>query len=578
MTEASRENSTEDDNDNAAETSDISQLAAQIASFVLTADTDGERLPNGSPDDNANPPPAPNRSAASTTISTSNGPGASTSPTVVHVVDVHRQQQQHHYDTPHSPPASMLRRQLPASARDSPESNGAYPDSRTPTPSRDTSRDRSSAADTEKQLNTMERVAPLIIVRSATTDDEDDDDEDANASGSLERKPLPPVPEASTASATATTTTSIVRIVEQPRRQTAVVHSLLIAESSDDLSSTAGESPASDISLKIIESAEDVREPPPTPPTADPVRYKIRFVALRPTSMEAATNNKPEPSPNKPKWTAPWSSSGKNKSATSSPPLKNASPVAAEVKTNGDNGVQLRSGRMATSDDDETGSSATIAPPPRRRRSVKDIIESINKCQGLLRINQSDAADSLTVDKRVTSLDTINYRGNDNDSASSSATNNNGTTPQATSSSSSESIVRNLSELQASEQQIRQTVAEMEQDRDRGSDRNNNHNGSGNGHSNGNGYGNDAEHDDVLQQLPIMVERYAEFSSEFKKCTANPAATAATSSPVLVRRRDKSAGEASEAEQRRTDWNPLPKPRRSRHLTHEQQAASAATK
>lgn len=549
--ETSRENSTEDDTNTAADQqNDISQLAAQIASFVRTADTDRERLRNGSPD--KCPPTPPTRAA--TVIDTAR------STTVVHIVDVHQQQHQP------SPPASPLRRQLPSSARDSPESNGAYPDSRTPTPSREGSRDRCTVPvhDTEKQLNTLERVAPLIIVRSATTDDEDEDDDNDDvvlAADSLERKPLPAVPEAvaPVTKTTTTTTTSIVHVVEQPRRQTPVVHSLLIAESCDDLSSSVVGTPATDISLKIVESVEDVRQPVNTTPpvvAADSDRYKIRFVALRPMSEGAA---KPAPSPHKPKWTAPWSSSGKPKPAASQPP--NNGRIAAEVKTN--NGVQLRRDAASTADnDDEASDAVAVAAPPRRRRSVKDIIESINKCQSLLRINQSDAADSLTVDKRVTSLETIDHRSGD------CGNNNNNNTIASPSSPSSESIARNLSELQASEQHIRQTIAEMEQQRTRnGNDRNNN---AHNGHSNGNAT---AESADVLQQLPIMVERYAEFSSEFKKCAAGR--SAATSSPVLVRRREKVG--AGEAETLRTDWNPLPKPRRSRHLTHEQASAAEPT-
>lgn len=152
--------------------------------------------------------------------------------------------------------------------------------------------------------------------------------------------------------------------------------------------------------------------------------------------------------------------------------------------------------------------------PPKRRRSVRDIIASINKSQSLLKINQ-DAANAEK--QQYTSLEQIpQYAGQPLAYAPLSAA-----TPlsAAQPTPSNESIVRNINDLQNSDKQIKQMISEME---------------------------NASTTREDVNHIPVMVEKFDEFNNEemFKKC---------------VVRRDKSG----------MDWNPLPKPRRSRNLTHE---------
>lgn len=151
--------------------------------------------------------------------------------------------------------------------------------------------------------------------------------------------------------------------------------------------------------------------------------------------------------------------------------------------------------------------------PPQRRRSVKDIIASINKCQSLLKINQENGA-THKPSPQYSSIDQIPP--------------NLYTTNASYASPSNQSGVQNINELQNDEKPINKIVSEMEY--------NNNITKINNTNSN---------HIDV-RHIPIMAERFDEFNNDelFKKC---------------VVRRDKSE----------MDWNPLPKPRRSRNLTHE---------
>lgn len=553
MPETSRENSTEDDATNTSNTSnnneDISQLAAQIASFVRSAD-------------DIDPPAKPTVQPQQRSRKSQSPPTPSTERRTITAAEVHfvPDAQIHSHpdrteDTENAnnrsrllptPPRSPMppRRAMPASVRDSPENNAAYPErsSRTPTPSRDycstaivATNDRSldarmpvatGAADkrnspAEKQLNTLQRNAdPRIRVRTATDDD-------------VELASTSPPKEVST-------TTEVVRVYDQPRgQQPTIVHSLQIIESTEDLST-------SDNCLQIVEPTdtkpitsvklETVAKPITPPVVVDPERYKIRFVALKPatTTSTITTLTKPEPNPNKPqnKWSAPWSSSASSTRRSAS----------ATRGIDDDDVVTLRTFQSSQSADGETtAASDTPTVVLRRRRSVKDIIESINKSQSLLRINQTDAGATMTVDKRVSGLDQLNR-----------------TEERA-------AIVRNVYELEASEQQIGQSIREMEvQSLQNGGDRNNNVNCNANGHKTA-----DVDGDVLLlQQLPVMVERYTEFSNEFKKCSN---INNNNNSPVLVRRREKSISSD------RTDWNPLPKPRRSRNLSHEAIEASATT-
>ncbi|KAG4070747.1 hypothetical protein HA402_010973 [Bradysia odoriphaga] len=159
--------------------------------------------------------------------------------------------------------------------------------------------------------------------------------------------------------------------------------------------------------------------------------------------------------------------------------------------------------------------------PPQRRRSVKDIIASINKSQSLLKINQKTNGNADT--KRTYNYDTYLPQTIPTTSAKE---------PQPLQSS-DDSINRKYSELEESERKMRKMISDMEQS-------------------------------SVDVPLPV-VEKFDEFVVDdaksgdlFKKC---------------VVRRDKnlqSGSGASQDENRSSlEWNPLPKPRRSRNLTHE---------
>lgn len=474
--ETSREASTEDEKDLA----EISNLAAQIASFVRTADSDTEKLSH-------------DQSAEHTYHSKTNEQTTANVHTETVHVEVHAnvQHEPERFKTPPPPPpkSKSSSRSSSANSRVSPENNEAYPVRSNQTPDRAHSespaRSVPSAA-SDKQINTLERkVPPKIIIRGATQDRE-----------SLDRQPLP----------TVLAETPISTEVELVLEQTNTVQT---APTVEIVRTIRGPVVQRVESLRITESTEDLvgsKDEPTTPTSADRDRYKIRFIALKP----AASDETPEVTSTRSNssWLHSHASSG-NKNLE----------LSIDEDHDYDN-VTLRS----------SGVQAPLAPP-KRRRSVKDIIESINKSQRLLRINQVQDPNA-SVDKRVTSLEQFNQPNS------------------PTSSRSSESIGRYLNELQASEQQMRQTIFEME--RVRNDANNNNHSDLD-------------EHDQaVLNNIPVMVERFAEFSDEFKKCNGN--GNKKTSSPLLVQRRDKSS---------RTDWNPLPKPRRSRNLTQEAELAAA---
>lgn len=159
--------------------------------------------------------------------------------------------------------------------------------------------------------------------------------------------------------------------------------------------------------------------------------------------------------------------------------------------------------------------------PPQRRRSVKDIIASINKSQSLLKMNQQPNGNVEA--KRSYNYET--YLPQTIPTAIKEPSQSQ--QPQ----SSNESIIRKYNELEESERKIRKMITDMEQS-------------------------------SIDVPVPV-VEKFDEFIVDgdksddlFKKC---------------VVRRDKSLQSGASQEENRSsmEWNPLPKPRRSRNLTHE---------
>lgn len=260
--------------------------------------------------------------------------------------------------------------------------------------------------------------------------------------------------------------------------------------------------------LKITESCEDLTASKDTAPAVDLEKYKIRYVPLRNFTPEPEHRESEQPTVR-----TEFHSNGIIPNSRQNYQSSTVSKSAEIAKKSPSPMIQssetIRQNEALSSPSDDTNEvviERKIPPePPQRRRSVKDIIASINKCQSLLKINQENGT-THKPSPQYSSIDQI---------------------PQSVSSTTNAS--RNISEPQNTEKQINK-ISEMEY--------NNNVAKSNNNNSNGN-------HIDV-RHIPIMAERFDEFNNDelFKKC---------------VVRRDKSE----------MDWNPLPKPRRSRNLTHE---------
>lgn len=158
--------------------------------------------------------------------------------------------------------------------------------------------------------------------------------------------------------------------------------------------------------------------------------------------------------------------------------------------------------------------------PPQRRRSVKDIIASINKSQSLLKVNQHANGNAET--KRTYNYDTYLPQTIPTTIKEPS---------QSQSKASNESIIRKFNELHESESKLRKMINEMEKS---------------------------------SMNVPVpVVEKFDEFPIDntnsndlFKKC-------------VVRREKNVQSGASQDESRSSMDWNPLPKPRRSRNLSHE---------
>lgn len=164
----------------------------------------------------------------------------------------------------------------------------------------------------------------------------------------------------------------------------------------------------------------------------------------------------------------------------------------------------------------------TTAPtPPQRRRSVKEIIESINKSQSLLKINQKPAV-PLKDESKYKIRNTFPQPVIERNILESQKR-------QATSGADNGTLNDDLDALTASEKHMKQMIAEMEADKN----------------------GNDSE----LANIPLFVERFAELNNNnrglFQKCSF---------------KREDTPDRFMDNDHRSTvDWNPLPKPRRTKN-------------
>lgn len=155
--------------------------------------------------------------------------------------------------------------------------------------------------------------------------------------------------------------------------------------------------------------------------------------------------------------------------------------------------------------------------PPQRRRSVKDIIASINKSQSLLKINQKSNVN--TEPKRV-------Y---DYDSYLPTSPIRSPLQPKPF----DESMTQKYSELEESERKMRKMITDMEQSTIN-------------------------VPVPVIEKFDALVDDDDRGKSNdlFKKC-------------VVRREKNLQFGASQDENRSSVEWNPLPKPRRSRNLSHE---------
>lgn len=259
------------------------------------------------------------------------------------------------------------------------------------------------------------------------------------------------------------------------------------------------------MNLRITESTDDLTKiKEETPQTV--TKYEVVNEPLKPASpiLTKKINSTKENEPDQSKVTTNGAERcvvvEKNVATTfrvSTIPLKTDSPVAIRKATN-----------LAT-----TEKKREPPTPPQRRRSVKDIIESINKCQSLLKVNQ---------DQRKNKLETDKTNANLLQSTSSST---------ITQSNKNSIVDRNMNDLTVKPFNNKKMFSEISE------------------------INNNAKHDDELSNIPLFVERFSEFNNNnpnlFEKCT--------------VRRESKMNDVDQKGKISNMEWNPVPKPRRHRN-------------
>lgn len=270
--------------------------------------------------------------------------------------------------------------------------------------------------------------------------------------------------------------------------------------------------------LKITESTDDLRVTSPTDVTAK--KFETQNIPLEPSSpvlSRKTVDLKNEESSNE----------QRNKTSSSPPkttmfevrsvPLKNFSPMPDRK--------QADSSTSAVEDDVIIRNKNDKPPtPPQRRRSVKEIIESINKSQSLLKVNQKDSTGSNKFDSKFDKKYDYKYDYKFNDKFSkfpAENNNNNINYPNG-------NLDKNSNNLSASDLEINKMILEMDK----------------------------SISESEITNIPIVVERFNELTknnqSLFEKC---------------VIRRDAVDDMKSSDNSANVDWNPVPKPRRHRHST-----------
>ncbi|CAD7086430.1 unnamed protein product [Hermetia illucens] len=239
---------------------------------------------------------------------------------------------------------------------------------------------------------------------------------------------------------------------------------------------TTDESIPPAVELKITESREDISDISNT----SSERYQIRYVPLKEGSPETPPEVRKDPK-----------------------------PEFKPVNSNHSIPIQHHYNESWVADQEPR------RPSVERRRSVKEIIDSINRSQSLLKVNQDPQKPPRASSNLVNDL---------NGSAESTVT------PQKASKSEVEETYRRLSQ---SEAEIKRMILEMET------------------------LTNPNEMNNYCENVPSILDRFDEEVNNndiFKKCVLKK---------QLIREGSPTASNL--------DWNPVPKPKRSKNLRHEEQ-------
>lgn len=517
---------------------DISNLTAEIETFVRAHDNDQEKLresPEKSPlkKKEKSPPIPPARSTSNTTTvidETSDDGGVVYSQTTVtieqvpiqtvngdvrnHSVEVHQQLETKISETDKTVLDDTEQRQLVDRkfSRESPENNEDYPERTSQAPESEQAKIRKF--NSEKQLNVNDNVEPQvevalqspprIIVRKPTEDWEYDeeirlnDDGDDRANG--EESPKTPISSEVEfiLEHDDSARTSQTQNIQKRESETIVVETVHVASTSlnDDSPEKPKVSTKKNFENSLENSFAKNHELIAEESTPEATVPELKIVESTDDLTSAPTTVSQSSDKYKIRFVA----------------LKNFSPEPQRRD------VELRPHNNQEFDVEDVD----LPPaPPQRRRSVKDIIASINKSQSLLKMNQQPNGNADA--KRSYSYETYLPQTIPNTAIKE---------PSQPKQSSNESIIRKYSELEESERKIRKMITDMEQS---------------------------------TIDVPVpVVEKFDEFTVDsdessdlFKKC---------------VVRRVKSgqpSGASHEESRSSMEWNPLPKPRRSRNLTHE---------
>ncbi|KAJ6646993.1 HEAT repeat-containing protein 3, partial [Pseudolycoriella hygida] len=514
----------------------ISNLTAEIETFVRTHDNDEEKLPENdyklkeTIKKKEKSPPIPPERKISSTVTVHSGltegaavGGNETTVTIEQVPiqkvngDVHNHSVQVHHQTE----IEILEKKNEATqvdtdnrkmndrkvggSRESPENNEEYPERTSHTP--DVENVNIRKVNSEKQLNVSDKEdrqvnpevplssPPRIIIRKATEDWECDEEinmTDDAKDKSCDNSPKTPI------------SSEVEFILEhknspctspspQKCESNVVVVETVIAEASNDDLKEKPKVPTKKNFENFSESSSSVHRHEEAEKTTVEDIPELKIVESTEDLTEIPTINQ---------------SSDRYKIRFVA--LKNFSPEPQRRE------VELRSQNSQELDAEDVD----LPPaPPQRRRSVREIIASINKSQSLLKMNQPPSPN--TEPRKAYNFDTYLPR-------TISAANE---PPKLQPNPSNESMNRKYSELEESEKQMRKLITDMEQS-------------------------------SIDVPVPV-VEKFDDFAVDndetkdlFKKC-------------VVRREKNLQSGASQEENHSSMEWNPLPKPRRSRNLTHE---------